>query len=56
METIYFYDVRWGKMKCEEWGANKEIWLFYKHPDGQWVSLRKTTEADNEALAFLMGG
>lgn len=21
-------------------------WLFYKHPDGQWVSLRKATESD----------
>lgn len=25
-------------------------WLFYKHPDGQWVSLRKAT--DNDIMAI----
>jgi hypothetical protein len=25
-------------------------WLLYKHPDGQWVSLRKATDADLAAI------
>lgn len=25
-------------------------WLAYKHPDGQWVTLRESTEADRTAL------
>lgn len=25
-------------------------WLFYQHPDGQWVSVRKATEADLDAI------
>lgn len=28
------------------WGG----WLFYRHVDGQWVSLRKATEADLVAM------
>jgi len=27
-----------------------EVWVAYKHPDGQWVSLRKATEADKLSL------
>lgn len=27
-----------------------ENWLCYKHPDGQWVTLRKPTEEDIEKL------
>jgi hypothetical protein len=25
-------------------------WLMYRHPDGQWVSLRKATDADLAAI------
>ena len=25
-------------------------WILYKHPDGQWVTLRKATDADVTAL------
>ena len=25
-------------------------WIVYKHPDGQWVTLRKATEADHSAI------
>lgn len=25
-------------------------WLLYRHPDGQWVSLRKATDADIAAI------
>ena len=26
-------------------------WLLYRHPDGQWVSLRKATDADISAIS-----
>lgn len=26
-------------------------WLLYRHPDGQWVSLRKATDADIETIS-----
>jgi hypothetical protein len=26
-------------------------WIVYKHPDGQWVTLRKATDADTEAIS-----
>ncbi len=47
---IEFYDATTGltmKYAYPEkenggWGG----WLFYKHPDGQWVSLRKATDDD----------
>jgi hypothetical protein len=34
-------------------GPHKD-WICYQHPDGQWVTLRKATPADLEALAPLM--
>lgn len=29
-------------------------WIAYKHPDGQWVTLRKATDKDISALAKAM--
>lgn len=26
-------------------------WLLYRHPDGQWVTLRKATDADVNAMS-----
>ena len=26
-------------------------WLLYRHPDGQWVSLRRATDADIRAMS-----
>ena len=26
-------------------------WILYRHPDGQWVTLRKATEADVEKIS-----
>jgi hypothetical protein len=28
----------------QQWGD--DMWLFRKHPDGQWVSMRKATDDD----------
>jgi hypothetical protein len=29
-------------------------WLLYKHPDGQWVTLRKASDADVERLGAMV--
>lgn len=41
-----FFDAARGQemMHCQE--GPWEGWLLYKHPDGQWVSLRKATADD----------
>lgn len=31
-------------------GEHYAGWLCYRHPDGQWVTLREATEADRAAL------
>src|SRR3990170_2812716 len=41
---VEFLDVNYGLMKLE-W-RHDSWWLFYKHADGQWVSLRQATPAD----------
>jgi hypothetical protein len=33
-----------GELMIKQWGD--ELWIFFKHPDGQWVSMRKATEDD----------
>lgn len=47
---IEFYDAATGRtMKYaypEEENGGWGGWLFFKHPDGQWVSLRKATDDD----------
>ena len=45
-----FYDLAKDRQMilCDEgeWSG----WLFYQHPDGEWVSLRKATDADIAAI------
>ena len=44
-DAIEFYDAASNRqMMLGTWGDEK--WVFYKHPDGQWVSLRKATDDD----------
>ena len=44
-DAIEFYDAASGRqMMLGTWGDEK--WMFYKHPDGQWVSLREATDDD----------
>ena len=50
METLHFYDKVRGMMKLEEYGREAKPWLFYKHPDGQWVTLREATDDDLDGL------
>jgi len=42
METTQFFDLRNGNYFCCEPGGRWHGWLFYKHPDGQFVSVMKT--------------
>jgi hypothetical protein len=37
-----------------EEGSGWYMWLFYRHPDGQWVSLRKANEQDVNAINAAM--
>jgi hypothetical protein len=39
---------RWMKLVyAGHWAAG---WIVYKHPDGQWVTLRKATNADLDKI------
>ena len=50
---LEFYDgvsTRWMKYvypDTKHWTAG---WILYKHPDGQWVTLRKATDDDISAM------
>ncbi len=46
-----FRDAKNGEMMLVYEGEWKD-WLAYRHPDGQWVSLRKATPADWHALGI----
>jgi hypothetical protein len=44
---LNFYDNKSKRrMKLVYSGHYLAGWILYKHPDGQWVTLRKATEAD----------
>ena len=46
IEPFEFQDF-WGReYRCQPWGESDAWWLFYKHHDGQWVSLRKISDAE----------
>ena len=40
-----------GELMLQRWGD--DMWLFRKHPDGQWVSMRKATGDDIAKVAEL---
>ena len=40
-----------GELMLQYWGD--DMWLFRKHPDGQWVSMRKATDDDIAKVAEL---
>lgn len=45
MNELCFIDANLGEMKLQEWHLDG-LWLFKKHPAGQWVSFRKATLDD----------
>lgn len=46
-----FHDAKHGEMMLVYRGVWKD-WLAYRHPDGQWVSLRKATPEDRLIIAI----
>lgn len=38
-------------MLCTDKFSGWYMWLLYKHPDGQWVSLRKATQQDIDIIS-----
>jgi len=49
-----FLDQATGRMmKFTKWGT--ETWLVYRHPDGQWVSLRRPTNQDYAVYLKALG-
>lgn len=49
---IRFFDaVRQREMLLVADGEPYAGWICYRHPDGQWVTFRKATPEDIEALA-----
>ncbi len=50
---LQFYDLASAREMKWVFGDRQESlndWLVYKHPDGQWVTLRKITEADKKVI------
>ena len=49
---IEFFDAASQRhMKLVTGGGSFEGWIVYKHPDGQWVTVRRATEEDRARLA-----
>lgn len=47
---IKFYDKGSSREMMFVYEGEWADWIFYKHPDGQWVSLRKATDEDQLAI------
>lgn len=50
-QEVLFFDKAIGEAMLKNWGG--EPWIFWKHPDGQWVSYRKATERDISLICKL---
>jgi len=51
-EGIEFYDKVRGRMMLLVTAGSLKGWLCYRHPDGQWVTLREVTSEDLSALRY----
>lgn len=45
-----FFDAAFGREMVLVKEGHAKGWLCYRHPDGQWVTLREATAADRAAL------
>jgi hypothetical protein len=54
LEGLEFVDAATGR-KClvQTWGPDG-LWLFWKHPDGQYVGWRKLTDDDRDRILKAM--
>ncbi len=51
---LQFFDARserWMKYVYPDTEGSYAGWILYKHPDGQWVTLRKATDDDLERMS-----
>lgn len=48
MPDFVFLDDQGKEFLVKLWGG--EPWIFYRHPDGQWVSLRKVGSGELPSL------
>lgn len=52
-----FYDKASCRMMLLVTEGHFKDWICYKHPDGQWVTLRKATDDDKDRIAVAkLGG
>ena len=49
-EGIRFFDKASDRYMLLVTEGHAKGWIHYKHPDGQWVSLRKATDEDKKKL------
>jgi len=47
---VAFFDLRSGRQMKRVTSGPWSGWIVYKHPDGQWVSLRKANDVDNRRI------
>ncbi len=54
---LEFYDAGSERMmKLDYMPSTRTPWLFYRHRDGQWVTLREPTDDDIDALEAVQAG
>ena len=49
---VEFVDANMGPVLMKKWGD--QVWLFTKHPDGQWVSHRECTKDDYKKISSIL--
>ncbi len=49
-DAVIFQDANRGEMMLTSQFQQGVPWICYRHPDGQWVSLRRATEDDLQRL------
>ena len=49
-EILFYSPILSKEMMLKNWEG--EPWIFFKHPDGQWVSYRQASERDISELCF----
>jgi len=48
--VVFFDNISKREMMLVAEGESFARWLCYRHPDGQWVSLRKATDEDKKKI------
>ena len=51
---VHFDSSPHKEMMIKYWGDDHELWIFSKHPDGQFVSIRKAVSKDLWPIMHLL--